>query len=137
MTGVDIEPSAIKIANKHYSGPTYICGDIMDAPWSGFYEWGVSFETVEHICYPLEFLKRMRASCGNLILSTPNEEVYPFNPEKFKGDSYPHLRHYTPKELDHLVADAGFEVLERFCQPQKVSDVTPGTKGFFMVYVCR
>src|SRR5690349_23853340 len=106
VTGVDLEPEALRKADKFYNGPVFIQGDVSKAPWEGLYDWVVSFETIEHLPNPLEALKRFRESGVNLICSTPNQEKYPFDPKKFVGETYPHLRHYTPKELEELLREA-------------------------------
>lgn len=133
VTGIDLEKEAIEYARKHYPGPEYILADVMT--YSARYDWVVSFETLEHIPDPLRMLKNFRKS-RRLIVSTPNEEHYPFDPDKFAGDRFPHLRHWTPDELEKLLEDAGWDVYARFCQPRKVSKCIPGTEGMFLVYCC-
>lgn len=137
VTGVDIEPSAIEKAWEYYPGPNYVLGSIEEKPWAGHFDWCVSFETVEHLPNPEIALKAFRESADKLICSTPNQLFYPFDPRKFLGDKYPHVRHYTPRQLDELLTSCGWEVLQRFCQKGKQDHVSPGTDGMFMVYVCR
>lgn len=137
MTGVDIEPSAIETAKRHYPGPDYLCGSIESIPWSGMFDWCVSFETIEHIPNPQEVLNAFRVDCDGLICSTPNQDRYPFDPAKFDGDTYPHLRHYKPDELTELLESCGWEVLQKFCQVGKRDPVTHGTNGMFLLYICR
>ena len=133
VTGIDLEPEAIEYARRHYPGPEYILADV--GKYRGRYEWVVSFETLEHLPDPRPALERFRES-KRLIISTPNEEHYPFNPEKFQGDKFPHVRHYRPAELDELLASVGFGVVSRHCQESKGSRVTDGTAGMFILYVC-
>lgn len=97
----------------------------------------MSFETIEHMPNPEIALKLFRESCDGLICSTPNQDCYPFDPAKFVGETYPHIRHYRPRELDELLKSCGWEVLQRFCQRGKQDHVTHGTLGMFLVYVCR
>lgn len=134
VTGIDLEKEAIEYARKHYPGPEYILADV--TRFKGSYDWVVSLETIEHLGEPQLALKRFRES-KRLIVSTPNQELYPFNAAKFIGDRFPHLRHYTPLELENLLNTSGWQVTGRFCQIEKRSRVSPGTDGVFLVYLCR
>jgi hypothetical protein len=96
----------------------------------------VSFETIEHLASPEKALKCFRDS-ENLILSTPNSEKFPFRPDSYKGDRFPHLRHYTAKELEELLNSTGWKVTEKHCQIEKLSPVTLGVGGMFHVWVCK
>lgn len=133
VTGIDLEKEAIDYARQYYPGPEYILADV--SKYKGRYDWVVSFETLEHLPDPLPALHHFRES-RNLIISTPNETYYPFNPDRFVGDRFPHVRHYTAGELDGLLEHAGWNVVERFCQNTKKGPVTEGTDGMFIVYVC-
>lgn len=137
VTGIDLEAEAIEYAKQHYPGPSYHVKDVTgpEGQYAG-YDWVVCFELIEHLPDPVEALKCFRAA-GHLIVSTPNEEHFPFRPDSYIGDEFPHLRHYTPAELDQLLKDTGWEVAGRYCQAQKRSMVTRGTDGMFLVYVCR
>ena len=133
VTGIDLSMEAIDYARANYPGPEYIRADV--SKYSGQYDWVVSFETLEHVPNPEVALRNFRQS-RRLIVSTPNEELYPFSKWKNDGDDYPHLRHYTPRELDDMLKACGWKVLERFAQEKKVSKVTVGTYGMFLIYVC-
>ncbi len=134
ITGIDLEESAITYAKLHYSGPDYRMGDV--AVFEGAYDWVVSFETIEHLPDPAAALGKFRAST-NLICSTPNQERYPFRPESYAGDRFPHIRHWTPSELDGLLRSCGWKVIERRCQRDKTAAVTEGTDGMFLIYIAR
>lgn len=137
VVGVDISRDAIKYAEEHYHGPGYLLGSILDKPWVGWFDALVSFETIEHIAEPEKALKLFRESVdGVFICSVPNENLYPFNAEKFAGDEYPHLRHYTPDEFAALLMAADFKIQSLNCQKSKTSDVEPGTDGMFLVFTC-
>lgn len=129
VTGVDISHEAIAYAEKYYPGPTY-CRQAAEET-TGTYEALVSFETLEHLDRP-EVVLAIQAPV--IIASVPNEERYPFSPEVFASDKYPHKRHYTPKEFEDLLNSCGFEVTEKFCQPTKQGDIQAGTDGLFLIY---
>lgn len=134
VVGVDVDPKTIVFAGENYGGPGYICGDILDAPWVGVFDYVVSFETIEHIQLPEVALKLFRESLdGKLFISTPNQNTYPFDAGNFRNDQYPHHRHYTPEEFDALLETAGFKVIERHSQTDAIE---PGVEGRYLIYVC-
>jgi SAM-dependent methyltransferase len=137
VVGLDIHQMTIDWAKTYFPGPEYICGRIEDAPWSGKFETVVSLETLEHMKEPEKALKAFRASCdGLLIASVPNEEEYPFDPEKFIGDEYPHQRHYTPAEFESLLNSCGWNVVVKTSQNSKTdSEPRQGTAGMFLTYI--
>jgi 2-polyprenyl-3-methyl-5-hydroxy-6-metoxy-1,4-benzoquinol methylase len=103
VTGIDLEDEAILYASQHYPGPLYLPADVQRA-LLGAFDWVVSLETIEHVPDPSSALKNFRGS-KRLLISTPNEALYPFDPDKFKGDRFPHLRHYTPDSFERLLND--------------------------------
>lgn len=137
VVGVDLENEAIQYARKNYPGPGYLIGDILETPWAGRFDWIVSLETIEHLVEAEKALRIFRQHGSHLIASTPNQLFYPFNPKKFEGDRFPHVRHYTPKELEELLNSAGWKVIGWGCQPLKVSPVVSGTDGMFQIAVCE
>jgi SAM-dependent methyltransferase len=134
VTGIDLEPEAIEYARKHYSGPRYEVGDVRE--YAGEFNWIVSFETLEHLPDPERMLKNFRLIGDFLVVSTPNQTYYPFRKESYEGDTYPHHRHYTFDELGALLRATQWTVEGEFCQPRKDSEVVPGGKGMFLVFVC-
>lgn len=134
VLGIDMEPVAIDYARKFYPGPEYRLEDVREH--DGEHDCVVSFETIEHMKDPELALTAFRKS-RELIVSTPNEQFYPFRPASYVNDKYPHVRHYLPHQLDALLASCGWSVVSRHCQPTKKSEVVHGTDGMFMVYVCR
>lgn len=133
VVAVDIEPEAIKHAEKYFPGPAYMQGRAEVT--AGSYDALVSFETLEHLDDPAAVLDAIRAT--TLIASVPNQELYPFDPARFGGDDYPHKRHYTPEEFTTLLEGAGYKVQERWCQRDKQGDMQRGTAGIFLIYVAR
>lgn len=137
VLGIDCDPKAIVWAKSYFPNQHFICGHIEDRPWEERFSSVVSLETLEHLKNPAIALKAFRESADTLIASVPNEELYPFKPEVFSGDDYPHQRHYTPSEFEELLSSAGFVVVERFCQKDKNNpEVIEGTNGRFLIYVC-
>jgi len=135
VQGVDIEPTAIDHARKHFNGDFH-CMNVMDV--SGSYNYIVSFETIEHVQDDKSLIKLFRKIGKHLICSVPNQDLYPFDPEIFRNDEYPHLRHYTPQEFETLLTDAGWEVTGRYCQKDKRNPVIrEGVDGRFMVFTAK
>lgn len=132
VTGVDISREAIEYAERHYKGPTYLCQKAEDT--KGRWDAIVTFETLEHLRDPQGLLQAVRAPL--LIASVPNQEIYPFKAAKFERDDYPHLRHYTPEEFEDLIKASGYEVKQKYCQRDKRGEITVGTDGRFLIYVC-
>jgi hypothetical protein len=131
VTAVDVEPEAIAYATAFYQGPKYLCQPAEQT--SGEFDAIVSFETLEHLSNP-EVVLAIEAPM--IIASVPNEERYPFVREKFSGDTYPHLRHYTPAEFEELLSGSGFKVTEWFCQKDKNDGaIVPGTDGMFLIAI--
>lgn len=137
VNAIDISIEAITFAQIHYPGPSYWVADITKlAEYATDYDFAVSFETLEHLAHPEKFLCALK--CKTLIASVPNEELYPFKPEAFRNDDYPHQRHYTPEQFEGLLRGCGFRVTESWCQTGKeYCDVRLGTDGKFLIYVCE
>ena len=133
VTGIDLEKDAIEYAMHNYPGPEYIVADV--TKYRAPYNWVVSFENLEHLPDPIPALKNYRAS-RHLIISTPNEIHYPFSRWRGDGDRFPHVRHYTPAQLDDLLASCGWAVRSRHCQVSKMGPVVEGVDGIFLIYVC-
>jgi hypothetical protein len=136
VCGVDIDQATIEYAKKNYRGPDYEVKDVANLDLDEMFDWVVSFETIEHVPDPKMALVQFRKCANNLLISSPNSDFYPFNPESYKGDQYPHLRHYSPKEFDELLKSCGWEVIERYGQVKKFKPVTKDD-GFFQIVVCK
>jgi SAM-dependent methyltransferase len=133
VTAVDISEEAIEYAKEHYKGPNYLCQKAEET--QGDFDALVTFETLEHLPDPSILLRNIKAKV--LIASVPNEERYPFKKENFEGESYPHLRHYTPKEFEGLLYDSGYKVKSMLCQKDKLGYVYPGTDGMFLIAIAQ
>ena len=137
VTGVDIDPTAIEFAERHWEGAKYACLDLNSQTPHEAFDAVVSFETLEHLVNPGIALKGFWKIAPMLICSVPNELLYPFRPETFKRDLYPHQRHYMPHQFSKILEDAGWGVEERHCQENKSAEVKPGIDGMFLIYVCK
>lgn len=138
VTGVDIELAAITHAKQHFSNDhtQFICQDakLLDIK-ANSQDAVVSFETIEHVDFDqqlLEMFFKVLKPRGQLICSTPNQDVMPFDPEKFEY----HLKHYTNDELTGLLQNAGFQKIQLYAQHDPVTgNVVAGTDGCFTIAV--
>jgi O-antigen biosynthesis protein len=139
VIAVDRDPQAIAFAQRAYSHHRieYRRGDACDVTDDDIYDGICSFETLEHLDAPADFLtslaRRAKSRC-RLVISTPNEKLYPYN----RTYNPFHVRHYTPQALDDLLASCGWSVIQRACQQSQTRmAVTEGTDGRFLVYVAE
>jgi len=103
VTGIDISSESIKFAKKNYqeNNIDYLVDDAQTliSQKNNSFDLITSFETIEHISNPEEFIKQTKKLLkkdGILIISTPNTNTYP------KGNKY-HIREQTPKEFYSLL----------------------------------
>ena len=95
----------------------------------------VCFEFLEHIKESKKLIKTISLSTNKLLISTPNELVrsykqHPINPF--------HYRHWSPNELEELLDENGFKVIQWFCQKSgKYYDIKYGTNGKFIIAYCE
>ncbi|NIM05131.1 MAG: methyltransferase domain-containing protein [Armatimonadetes bacterium] len=137
VTGIDIAPEAIDFARKHFSHEriAYLLGDCLDE--SQRFEPAdciISFETLEHLPRDVQFLSRLRSLLkpgGTLIISSPNEDVFPYSPEMVPY----HVRHHTSAELRSLLERAAFQVISEMSQD--AFQILPGFGRKFNIAVCR
>ena len=134
VTGVDISGEALSYAKENYPGPEYLqrSADEIEGRWDAL----VTLETLEHLEKPENLLLSVQTKL--VIASVPNELMIPFRPEAFRGEEYPHRRHYTPDEFESLLETTGHPVEERFCQKtKKEGEVLPGVEGKFLIYIAK
>ena len=111
VVGIDISEDAIIHAKRYFqtaAGPEYVCADIQN--YDIYADTLISFETIEHLENPHLFLSKCNVK--NIIASVPNEHYFPFKPEIFKDDEYPHRRHYTPEQFEHIFNRRNFHLFE-------------------------
>jgi 2-polyprenyl-3-methyl-5-hydroxy-6-metoxy-1,4-benzoquinol methylase len=140
VTGVDIDEGAIEYAKNYYSNERthYICQNAQTLSLNdNSFDAIVSFETIEHVDFDRELITRfyqLLKNGGLFICSTPNEDVMPFDKDKFKF----HVRHYRVSEIVDTVKKCGFSIENTFTQkdPQK-GEIVQGKDGCFTLLVCR
>src|SRR5947207_60969 len=84
IVAVDNDSSALECARKHFSHPAirYLqddCHTLIQTTQHGSFDAVVSFETIEHLKRPAEFLRACRAclrKSGLFIISTPNARAH-------------------------------------------------------------
>lgn len=141
VTSVDVAPEAIEYAKEYYSHSKieYLCEDART--WyqveNQSFDVIVSFETIEHVTFDKWLLERyfqLLKPGGSLIVSTPNQDVMPFDKEKFRF----HVKHYTNNELLALLNETGFSGISLFAQYDPVAgEVVEGDDGYFTVALAR
>lgn len=100
VVGVDISETAIAMAKSQFSseGINFLCGDILavlQKYGEGYFDLVTSFETVEHVLDPNEFLTGLKKAVkpsGHLVISCPNDLWY--YPKESLRNPY-HLRKYS------------------------------------------
>jgi len=106
--GLDCSNEAVGFANKHYKNEAarFFVGNAEELSFEGV-DLIVSFETLEHLLKPDEFLKNCAQSLsagGLLIISTPN--LRRFSPGKFaceKPANQWHQREYTKRQFQRIL----------------------------------
>lgn len=140
IQALDIDDGALEYAALHYSDPgiSFRKADLTtEAALGEAVDLAISFETIEHLSDPTNFLRAVWKSLsptGVFICSTPNEDVMPLSSA---GNPY-HFRHYRPSEFEDLLRDNGFIVVERFTQKDRHDErCESGWHGLFNIAVCR
>jgi predicted SAM-dependent methyltransferase len=139
VTGVDIDKGAIEYARTHYQSEQvqYFCADAKTIEFDQSFDAIVSFETIEHVDFDEALLSKfyqMLSPGGTFICSTPNQDVMPFDKEKFKY----HIKHYTLKEISILIIQCGFSIVGTYTQKKpQYGLVEAGDDGCFTILVCQ
>ena len=114
IVGVDVCSRTIDYAQKNYQGSniTFTCANAEAFTWPQPFEVITSFETIEHLQQPIQFLNRLYALLvpnGCLLISVPLGETSHFDPY--------HLHAFSQDEVLNLLEKAGFEVESYRCDP--------------------
>jgi ubiquinone/menaquinone biosynthesis C-methylase UbiE len=103
IVGGDLSPSALYEASRHFagSGIHYVQVDAQWLPFSSHaFDLVCSFETIEHLERPEEFVKechRVLVADGVFLCSTPNKAIS--SPQDKGTSSRFHVREYLPGEI--------------------------------------
>jgi 2-polyprenyl-3-methyl-5-hydroxy-6-metoxy-1,4-benzoquinol methylase len=119
LVAVDNDSGALDSARKHFSHPaiSYVqddCHTLLQAKQHGPFDVVVSFETIEHLKRPADFLNACReclCQSGLLIISTPNATVHQAG-AKWEF----HEKEFTASEFESLLRSAGFRDISLFGQ---------------------
>jgi SAM-dependent methyltransferase len=117
--GMDVSVAAAQLAQSLY-GIQVRQGAIGDRIWSdGYFDFVTLFHVLEHLPEPraaLQYVRKLLKPDGNLILQVPNVESLQarlFGSRWYGLDVPRHLINFTPRSLDLLLREAGFEVRRR------------------------
>lgn len=121
ITAIDRSLTSLAIAKKSFSDPAinFIeddCHQLDEAGKFGPFDVIVSFETLEHLPKPLDFLRSCFTNLkttGKLIVSTPNQLVS--SPDNNLNWEF-HEKEYKAVELYNLLESAGFINIQLFGQ---------------------
>lgn len=139
VLGVDFSKDSIDFANINYKSPnnTFACNDVLEFDSEEKFDKIVSFETIEHIENDKQLLKifySLLKDDGELFLSTPNAIMMPFSKEYFPF----HIKHYIPIELEQLLKECGFDIIEIYSQKTNMDrELVSGWEGVFNVVICK
>jgi SAM-dependent methyltransferase len=116
VVGVDVSPEAISYARNNYrlSNIEFCQKDLtcVDCSLFGKFDAITCFEVLEHISNPYAALENFKGALkddGQLIISVPNGKNAPDN------NSH-HLMDYSPRDLEDLLGQNGFNVKQKFGQ---------------------
>lgn len=121
VTAIDSNAQALKIATNKFSHPSVTfcsddCEELSNVKARAPFDAVVSFETIEHLKQPDQFLNRIHevlAPNGVLVISSPNSRVS--DPEG-SGEWEFHEREFTAPEFKSLLTEAGFRNVALFGQ---------------------
>ena len=118
VVGVDLSPSTLEFARKNYAaeGVQYVEGDAEKFSWPTKFDVVASYETLEHLPHPEQFLARVHevlAPGGTFMLSVPLGETRHL-------DSF-HLQVFEKEDIFRLFDQAGFTILKFRIDPFKLS----------------
>ena len=113
--GTDFNDNAIKNGLKNYQLDGYLSSNLDDFKLKN-YNCVTAFEVIEHLEDPNQFLQKInKLLCddGILIISCPNSEMLWRNHVDYPPH---HLSRFSPKSLNKILINNGFEVLSHFKQ---------------------
>ena len=114
VISIEINKTAHDKAKKYFAKKNieYVNADVFDYSFSKS-DMIVCFEFLEHIKESKKLIKKISFSTNKLLISTPNELVRPYKQHTINPF---HYRHWSPLELEELLNENGFKVIQWFCQ---------------------
>lgn len=124
VVAIDRSTEALKIAGANFNSPKIIflqddCHTLEAAAKYGQYDAVVSFETLEHLPKPVDFLSSCFTnikSNGKIIISTPNKSVS--SPEVLNWEY--HEKEYLATEFFDVLSQAGFKNIQLYGQQYNI-----------------
>lgn len=135
IVAVDRSPDAVVWAKTYFHKPNiqWFQSDWKDFEYGETFDAVVCLETVEHVKDDRGLLKKLCGFLkpgGLLILSTPNEQLMPYN----KQEPTFHERHYCPFEIQAILNECGFSVAEVLFQDDENSlEFSPYEGRFILI----
>ncbi|WP_434055992.1 MAG: class I SAM-dependent methyltransferase [Roseibium sp.] len=113
VLGIDGSAEAITFANQTYAtDATFFSHKVWPFAFpENAFDFVFCLESIEHIANYTDFLECIRKALkkgGTLVLSTPNEELFPFQPDLHRH----HVKHFTHSEVRSLVAEFRLDLLD-------------------------
>jgi 2-polyprenyl-3-methyl-5-hydroxy-6-metoxy-1,4-benzoquinol methylase len=112
VVGVDLSEETLAYARENHQGQDlqFVCGNAEEFEWPEPFDLIVSFETLEHLPHPEQFIRQMSQLLtpeGYLILSVPLGETRHL-------DAY-HLHAFSQEEVFSLMEQSGFWIERSRC----------------------
>lgn len=135
VTAIEREARFLDWAREHWHRPTitWMRGDLETLIALPHCDAVVAFEVVEHLENPEHFLRLARSHARRLLVSVPNEAVWPWQPRLLPS----HQRHYTRRQLEALLALCGWSLIERWGHENPYSAIERNCDGHTLVADCR
>ncbi len=103
VIGVDVAEDAANYASKAYEHVSFEQADVCEFDYSGA-DLVTSFETIEHLPDPTQFLKALAKCKGAIVISTPNRNTHsPGNKLADKPVNPHHTIEWMPAEFAELI----------------------------------
>ena len=101
--GIDVGEDAVRHARNRYPIATFEVQDVCTADYSSA-DLVISFETIEHLQDPTQFLQALSSCSGRIVISTPNRKTHsPGNRLEDKPLNTFHTIEWTPLEFAELI----------------------------------
>ena len=135
---IDREIDAYKVYQEHYKKDNidFQCSSIQEAKFYEKYDAIISFEFIEHISFTdaQVLVEKFSKLTKWLIISSPNEDVTPYNGYRF------HHRHYTETQFKELLTENGFSIHKSYQQLSVKQDdkiIENQTGGKYLIMIAK